>query len=173
MTQDTNMEQSNYHQVRKILSASELIGKHVDKLGFLSIPPEVISSAQVAATAAKVAIYSEDWMHTSREIKNRINDVLSSKKLANAVEYPDLYLKFEKHVKTSMERWTPDRDYPQIGYFPKELLSDRSLAAAEITQYWPEATNQEQAEYAALTFDKLVLNYEFLWEKLVADFANV
>ena len=60
----------------------------------------------------------------------------------------------------------PDRDYPEIGYLPKELLYDQSLGEKEITKYWPEATKEEQAKYVALTFDELVLNYELVWNNL-------
>ena len=65
-----------------------------------------------------------------------------------------------------MKGWIPDRDYPQIGYLPKELLYDKALGEKEITKYWSEATKEDQSEYVALTFDELVLNYELVWHDL-------
>jgi hypothetical protein len=61
-----------------------------------------------------------------------------------------------------LQSWVPDRDYPQIGYLPKKLMYNQSLGESEITKYWPEASKKEQAEYVALTFDELILNYQLL-----------
>jgi hypothetical protein len=161
-TKSETMEKSNYHSVRKVLSASQFIDGTLGKFSPVASTP-VGSSIQIAAKVVKGGIYVEDWRHTDKEIKRRVNEILSSAKLINATEYPGLYSQFEKYTKTSLKQWVPDRDYPKIGYLPKELLYDQSLGEKEITKYWPEATKKEQAKYVALTFDELVLNYELVW----------
>lgn len=159
------MEKSNYYSVRKVLSVSQFIDGIVGKISPVSSTP-VGSFIQIAAKVVKAGIYIEDWRHTDKEINRRINEILSSAKLVNATEYPGLYGQFENYTKISLKEWVPDRDYPQIGYLPKELLYDQSFGEREITKYWPEATKKEQAKYVALTFDELVLNYELVWHDL-------
>jgi len=159
------MERSNYHSVRKVLSASQFIDGIVGKISPVSSTP-VGSFIQIAAKVVKVGIYIEDWRHTDKEIERRINEVLSSAKLINVTKKSGSYSQFEKYTRTSLKEWVPDRDYPQVGYLPKELLYDQSLGEKEITKYWPEATKKEQAKYVALTFDELVLNYELVWHDL-------
>jgi hypothetical protein len=159
------MERSNYDSVRRILSASEFIDDRIDSFNsFVPIP--FSSFIKVATKVVKLGLYAEDWRHTDKEVQRRINDVLNSSKLENATENPELYTKFEKYVNTSLKNWIPDRDYPKIGYLPKQLLYDQSLGEKEITKYWPEATKEEQDEYVALTFDELVHNYELVWNDL-------
>lgn len=161
---ESSRDKSDYNSVRKVLSAS----KFIDRI--LGITP--VSSTtfgvfiHIATKVLQGGIYIEDWRHTDKEIEHRINDVLGSKILMSASENPEVYSQFKKYVKTSLTNWVPDRDYPQIGYLPKELLYDQSLGEKEITKYWPEATKKEQAKYIALTVDDLVLNYELLWRDL-------
>lgn len=158
------MEKSNYDSVRSALKASGFVNAIVG-LPIISSTP-VVPFVKIASNVLKVSIYIEDWLHTDREIQNRIDKVLSSAKLVNAANSPEVYSQFEKYVKTSLQRWVPDRDYPQIGYLPKELLYDKDLGEKDIIKYWPEAKKREQATYVALTFDELVLNYEMLWNDL-------
>lgn len=159
------MEKSNYKSVRAVLSASDFIDDVVNKFSIVSLTQLGIF-AKIAAKVVKGGIYIEDWLHTDKEIERRTKEVLSSPKLVNATEYPELYSKFEKYVKTSLKEWIPDRDYPKIGYLPKQLLYDQSLGEKEITKYWPEATKQHQSKYVALTFNELVSNYELVWNNL-------
>jgi hypothetical protein len=156
------MERSNYDSVRRVLASSQFMDDMLDKSGSVSSTP-FGSSIRLANKAVQGGIYIEDWLHTDKEVERRVNEVLSSPKLVNATEYPESYSQFEKYVKTSLIRWIPDRDYPTIGYLPKELLYDQSLGKKEITKYWPEATKEEQSKYVALTFDELTLNYELFW----------
>lgn len=162
------IEKSDYHKVRAILSASDFINNFVDKFGNFT-PPQLGFFAKIAANATKGAIYIEDILHTNKEIECKVNQVLSSPKLSHTADYPELFNKFKQYVKTSLQKWVPDRDYPEIGYLPKELLYDQSLGEKKITKYWPEATKEQQAKYVALTFDELVLNYELVWNNLQHD----
>lgn len=161
---DTHMELSNYEFVRSMLSATDFINN-------LELAPDskLVKTAKQAVKVAKAAIYTEDFFHSNNEIKDRINDILASSSLANASNYPELYAKFEKHLKESLSKWIPDRDYPQIGYLPKEFLFDLCLGEKEITKYWSEASLHEQREYIALTSKDLVLNYELVWNGLRQD----
>ena len=157
------IEKSDYYKVRDALSATEFIETTIEKANPVS-PPPLALVLQIVGSISKVVqvgIYVEDWLNTDKEIARRINDVLTSIKLENSTD-PELYIKFEKYVQTTLQSWIPDRDYPQIGYLPKKLLYNQSLGESEITKYWPEAAQKEQAEYVALTFDELILNYQLL-----------
>ena len=166
------MERSNYDSVRKALSASQFIDSLLGKLNPV-FPTPFGPFIQIGAKVAKGLIYFEDWRHTDKEIERRINELLSSPKLINANQHPELYSQFEKYIKTSLKGWIPDRDYPQIGYLSKELLYDKALGEKEITKYWPEATKEEQSEYVALTFDELFLNYELVWNDLIQNSKKI
>ncbi len=166
------MEKSNYHSIRKVLSASQFIDGILDKISPIYSTP-FGSFIQIATKVVKGGIYIEDWWHTDKEIGRRINEVLSSAKSINATEYPGLSSQFEKYTKTSLKQWVPDRDYPQIGYLPKKLLYDQSLGEKDITKYWPEATKEQQVQYVALTVDELVLNYELVWHDLKQNSKNI
>lgn len=162
------MEKSNYESVRSALSASEFINDIVNRFSIVSLT-QLGVFAKIAAKVVKAGIYIEDWLHSDKEIERRTKEVLSSPKLVNATEYPELYSEFEKCIKTSLKKWMPDRDYPKIGYLLKQLLYDQSLGEKEITKYWPEATKEDQLKYIALTFDELVSNYELVWNNLQQD----
>lgn len=82
------MEKSNYHSVRKVLSASQFIDKAVKYTPLAPTPFGVF--ANVAAKVVKGGIYAEDWRHTDREIEQRIREVLSSPKLATMGTRPRL-----------------------------------------------------------------------------------
>jgi hypothetical protein len=166
-TRSETMEKSNYNSVRKALSFSQIIDDTVSEFSLVSSTP-LGTFFKITSKAVQGGIYLEDWLHTDKEIERRINDVLTSPKLVNATEYPELYSQFEKYIKTSLKSWVPDRDYPQIGYLPEEILYDKSLGEKEITKYWPEATQEDQEKYVALTFDELILNYEQVWDYLQA-----
>ncbi|MEG4270321.1 MULTISPECIES: hypothetical protein [unclassified Microcoleus] len=157
------IEKSDYYKVREALSATEFIESTIEKVQPVSPLPftPVLQIVGVLSKVLQLGIYLEDWGHTDSEIVSRINDVLTSVKLENSTD-TELYIKFEKYVKTTLQSWIPDRDYPQIGYLPKKLLYNQSLGESEITKYWPEAPQKEQAEYVALTFDELILNYQLL-----------
>lgn len=164
-TRNEIMERSNYDSVRKVLSASQFIDDLVDQVGSASSTPSG-KFIQIATKVVQGGIYAEDWLHTDKEIERRINGILSSPKLRNATESPALYSQFENYLKISLPNWVPDRDYPQIGYFPKKMLYDQSLGEKKITKYWPEAGKEEQEKYVALTFDELNFNYELVWGDL-------
>lgn len=151
---DSQMELSGYESVRGVLSATDF----VDGFGF--------KPTSTAAKIAKAAIYAEDFFHTSSEVKGRTEDILSSPFLANASDYPELYVEFKKYLKKSLDNWVPDRDFPRIGYLPKELLSSQCLGEKEITKYWPEASLHDQRKYVALTLEDLALNYKIAWNNL-------
>ena len=155
------MEKSDYESTRNIFSASKFLDKLSSKHGLAGT--HFGMAIKIAANVVKAGIFIEDWRHTDKEIEHKIGLVLSSPEFANASEYPDLYQKFEQYVRKSLKEWVPDRDYPKIGYLPKELLYDQSLGEKKITKYWPEATKKDQAKYIALTFEDLVLNYELFW----------
>ena len=162
-TMSKTIEKSDYYKVREALSATEFIETTIEKVTPVS-PPRFTPVIQIVGYISKVlqvGIYFEDGLNTYKEIAMRINDVLTSIKLENATD-PDLYIKFEEYVKTTLQSWVPDRDYPQIRYLPKKLMYNQSLSESEITKYWPEASKKEQAEYVALTFDELILNYQLL-----------
>ncbi|MEG4582781.1 hypothetical protein QUA71_24680 [Microcoleus sp. MON1_C5] len=162
-TRSKKIEKSEYYKVREALSATEFIETTIEKVQPVS-PPPLTPVIQIVGYISKVlqwGIYLEDWLNTDKEIAMRINDVLTSIKRENATDR-DLYIKFEEYVKTTLQSWVPDRDYPQIGYLPKKLMYNQSLGESEITKYWPEASQKEQAEYVALTFDELILNYQLL-----------
>jgi hypothetical protein len=162
-TMSKTIEKSDYYKVREALSATEFIEITIEKVTPVS-PPPFTPVIQIVGSISKVLqwlIYGEDWLNTDKEIAMRINDVLTSIKRENATD-PDLSIKFEEYVKTTLQSWVPDRDYPQIGYLPKKLMYNQSLGESEITKYWPEASKKEQAEYVALTFDELILNYQLL-----------
>ena len=166
-TMSKTIEKSDYYKVREALSATEFIETTIEKVTPVS-PPPFTPVIQIVGSISKVLqwlIYVDDWLNTDKEIAMRINDVLTSIKLENATD-PDLYIKFEEYVKTTLQSWVPDRDYPQIGYLPKKLMYNQSLGESEITKYWPEASKKEQAEYVALTFDELILNYQLLGKDL-------
>ena len=166
-TMSKTIEKSDYYKVREALSATEFIETTIEKVTPVS-PPRFTPVIQIVGYISKVlqvGIYFEDGLNTYKEIAMRINDVLTSIKLENATD-PDLYIKFEEYVKTTLQSWVPDRDYPQIGYLPKKLMYNQSLGESEITKYWPEASKKEQAEYVALTFDELILNYQLLGKDL-------
>ena len=166
-TMSKTIEKSDYYKVREALSATEFIETTIEKVTPVS-PPPFTPVIQIVGSISKVLqwlIYVDDWLNTDKEIAMRINDVLTSIKRENATD-PDLYIKFEEYVKTTLQSWVPDRDYPQIGYLPKKLLYNQSLGESEITKYWPEASKKEQAEYVALTFDELILNYQLLGKDL-------
>lgn len=166
-TMSKTIEKSDYYKVREALSATEFIETTIEKVTPVS-PPRFTPVIQIVGYISKVlqvGIYFEDWLNTDKEIAMRINDVLTSIKRENATD-PDLYIKFEEYVKTTLQSWVPDRDYPQIGYLPKKLMYNQSLGESEITKYWPEASKKEQAEYVALTFDELILNYQLLGKDL-------
>ncbi|NTW21495.1 MAG: hypothetical protein HGA42_18795 [Nostocales cyanobacterium W4_Combined_metabat2_030] len=130
------------------------------------------SFVQIAAKISKFVIYAEDWINTDKEIGRRIKEVLNSAQALGGAENLDLYKKFQKYVKISLEEWIPDRDYPQIGYLPKKLLYHQNLGEKEITKYWPEANKKEQEKYVALTLDELALNYELLWKNFLSENTN-
>ena len=157
------IEKSDYYKVREALSATEFIETIIEKFQPVSPPPftPVLQIVGYISKVLQLGIYVEDWVNTDKEIAMRINDVLTSIKRENATDR-DLYIKFEEYVKTTLQSWVPDRDYPQIGYLPKKLMYNQSLGESEITKYWPEASKKEQAEYVALTFDELILNYQLL-----------
>ncbi len=163
-TMSKTIEKSDYYKVREALSATDFIETTIEKVKPV-FPARFASVIQILGyiipKVLQVGIYGEDLLNTYKEIAMRINDVLTSIKLENATD-PDLYIKFEKYVKTTLQSWVPDRDYPQIGYLPKKLMYNQSLGESEITKYWPEASQKEQAEYVALTFDELILNYQLL-----------
>ncbi|MEG3922469.1 hypothetical protein QUA07_25625 [Microcoleus sp. T3_A4] len=162
-TKSKKIEKSEYYKVREALSATEFIDTTIEIFHPVS-PQRFTPVIQIVGSISKVLqwlIYVEDWLNTDKEIAMRINDVLTSIKRENATD-PDLYIKFEEYVKTTLQSWVPDRDYPQIGYLPKKLMYNQSLGESEITKYWPEASQKEQAEYVALTFDELILNYQLL-----------
>ena len=166
-TMSKTIEKSDYYKVREALSATEFIETTIEKVTPVS-PPPFTPVIQIVGSISKVLqwlIYVDDWLNTDKEIAMRINDVLTSIKRENATD-PDLYIKFEEYVKTTLQSWVPDRDYPQIGYLPKKLMYNQSLGESEITKYWPEASKKEQAEYVALTFDELILNYQLLGKDL-------
>jgi hypothetical protein len=164
-TRGETMERSNYDSVRQVLSTSQFLDDIVDEFGSASSTP-IGKFAQIANKVVQGGIYAEDWLHTDKEIERIINDVLSSLKLGSAAESPALYSQFENYMKNSLKNWVPDRDYPKIGYLPKKLVYDQSLGEKEITKYWPEAGEEEQEKYVALTFDELILNYELVWDDL-------
>ncbi len=161
----SSLEQSDYSVVREILSVSDLANDSADQLTILSSTPLGLVT-KIAANVTKGVIYIEDWTHTDKEIEKRINEILNSPKLTNVAHDSELYKKFEQYVKTSLQEWIPDRDFPGIGYLPKKFLYDKCLGEQDITKYWPEATKQQQAEYIAVNFDELVLNYELFWDNL-------
>ena len=166
-TMSKTIEKSDYYKVREALSATEFIETTIEKVTPVS-PPPFTPVIQIVGSISKVLqwlIYVDDWLNTDKEIAMRINDVLTSIKRENATD-PDLYIKFEEYVKTTLQSWVPDRDYPQIGYLPKKLMYNQSLGESEITKYWPEASKKQQAEYVALTFDELILNYQLLGKDL-------
>lgn len=111
--------------------------------------------------------FVEDWLHTDRETERRINEVLSYPKLVNAADRPELYAEFQRYVKTSLKNWIPERDFPKIGYLPKEFLFDRCLAEKEIIKYWPEASLKNREKYVALTLDEVISNYESILHDLL------
>lgn len=161
-----SIEKSESYKGREILSATDFINASVDRSAIFS-STQLGRGTKIATNVTKGVVYAEDWIHTDKEIKSRINEILSSAKLGNyATEHPELYSQFETYVKKSLQKWVPDRDYPKIGYLPKELLYDQCLGEKEITKYWPEATKGDQAKYVALTFDELVWNYELIWNDL-------
>ncbi|MFP4296303.1 MAG: hypothetical protein ACLFT0_00415 [Spirulinaceae cyanobacterium] len=164
--QHSSPGKSDYYKVRQTLAASEFLDDVVSKFPIASSSPYGVA-ARGAANLTKVGIYAEDWIHTDREIEARIQDILTSRKLANASKYPEEYNKFQEYVRISLKKWVPDRDYPTIGYLPKDLLYDRSLGEEEITKYWPEATQRDRQKYVALTLDELVKNYELVWQTLL------
>jgi hypothetical protein len=161
----SSLEQSDYYVAREILSFSDSANDFIDQLKILSSTPLGLVT-KIAANVTKGVIYIEDWTHTDKEVEQRINQVLSSPKLTNVAHDSELYKKFEQYVKTSLQEWIPDRDYPGIGYLPKKFLYDQCLGEQDITKYWPEATKRQQAEYIAVNFDELVLNYELFWNNL-------
>ena len=161
----SSIEKSNYELVRSIFSASGLANNMVNVSGLSSTPLGL--PIKVTARTTQGIILIEDWVHTDKEIEHRINEILSYPKLANVNDYPVLYNNFQQYVKTSLQSWIPDRDYPKIGYLPKELLVAECLGDKEITKYWPEASTRAQARYVALNFDDLVLNYELIWNDLL------
>lgn len=171
-----SIAKSDYKIVREILSASDYVDNEIDivmdiveKVDIFGIVPSKPLGlvAKTITNVTKGLIYIEDGVNTYKEIQNRVNEVLNSSKLVSAADYPEVYDKFKKYVKTSLWSWIPDRDYPEIGYLPKELLFSKCLGEKEITKYWPEATKEEQEKYFALTFDELILNYELVWNELL------
>lgn len=165
------VKKSNYSSVRKALSASELVNEIVDKVPLIS-STQVGFWTQITAKVVKGAIYAEDLIKTKTEIGGRVKDVLNSAQASGGAENPKLYKKFQEYVKISLKQWVPDRDYPQIGYLPKNLLYNQELGDPEITKYWPESSREEQERYVALTLNELTLNYISLWENLLKENSN-
>jgi len=168
---DSQEQKSNYSSVRKVLSASELIGKVVDEIPLVS-STQLGAFVQIGSKVVKGLIYFEDWINTDREIGRRIKEVLNSAQASGGAANPELYKKFRDYVKISLKKWVPDRDYPQIGYLPKKLLYNQNLGEKEITKYWPEANKENQEKYVALTLDELALNYELLWKNFLSENSN-
>lgn len=162
------MQKTRYHLVRKILNIS-CISLFAGLIGIFILPTKTLKklsgSIALGSVISVATIFIEDISHTKTQVKKRTMDSLASQ-LHSWDEYPDLYMEFEEYLKTIVTEWIPDRDYEGIGYLPKKRLEDKSLGM-DISTYWPEASDEERKEYAALKFDDLVWNTQISWTNFV------